>query len=489
VSEPIEIETIIVGAGFAGLGMACRLVKERRPFLILERAADIGGTWRDNKYPGVASDIPAHLYSFSFSPNPDWSSHYAQGPEIHGYLKSTATSFSLLQHIRLGRDVVSIDWEMDRSRWSVRTCNESYRCNFLIIAVGRLSEARIPEIPGLDDFPGEAFHSSQWNDQVDLVSARVGVVGTGASAVQLTPYVARAARQVVIFQRNAPYILPRRDFKYTAENKSQFRRSPQQMSRLRSQLFQEAEAGFAARLTGSAESVDLQQQARKHLRAQVASAQLRRRLTPSYGIGCKRVLLSNDYYPALCRQEVTLEPSALKALRGRTAIAAGGATYDLDVIVLATGFHTTRLPFATMVRGENGRLLAKSWDSGMEAYNSTTVHGFPNMFIIGGPNAALGHNSAIVLIESQISYIAKCMTYLYSEGFDILEVKADAQYQYRQLIDQQSSKTVWTTGGCSSWYLDNRSNRLTLLWPDLASKFQERLGAFDPNAYSFRQYT
>ena len=483
--QPVEeVDTIIVGSGFGGLGMGIRLAREsERSFLILERADDVGGTWRDNTYPGVACDIPSHLYSFSFRPKTDWGQFYANGAEIQKYLKDSARQEGLLPHLRFATEVLEMRWQPDSARWHLETTTGQYHCRVLVVAAGRLSEPRIPEIPGLADFAGPVFHSSEWDHSVDLAGRRVGVVGTGASAIQIAPNISRAAESVVLFQRTPAYIVPRADRAYSDVEMRVLARVPGAIERLRSQLFWDAEAGFAKRIGLPAAVAEFRDVALGHLASQVADPAMRARLTPDYEIGCKRVALSDEFYPAISSGAVRLEPSALTSLDGDRASAASGAEYELDVLVLATGFHTTQPPFATRVFGRGGLALSERWSQGMVAHASTTVAGFPNLFVIDGPNASLGHNSAVHMIETQIAFILSALDHLEIVNGEVLEVSREAEDAWVSELDRRSASTVWLTGGCESWYVDDRSHRLTLLWPDFASAFRDEVGTFDPRGY------
>lgn len=482
--QPVEVDTIIVGSGIGGLGMGIRLAREtERSFLILERADDVGGTWRDNTYPGVACDIPSHLYSYSFRPKTDWGRFYAGGEEIHRYLSDAARQEGLLPHLRFATDVLEMRWQPDSARWELETTTGNYRCRVLVMAAGRLSEARIPEIPGLAGFPGPVFHSSAWDHSVDLAGKRVGVVGTGASAIQIAPSIAGVAESVVLFQRTPAYVVPRADRTYTEGEKLFFARVPGAIERLRSQLFWDAEAGFAKRVGLPSEVAEFREVALGHLASQVADPTVRAQLTPDYEIGCKRVALSDEFYPAISCGAVQLESSALESLEGDRATAASGADYELDVLVLATGFQTTRPPFATRVFGRGGLALSERWSEGMVAHASTTVAGFPNLFVIDGPNASLGHNSAVHMIETQIAFILGALDHLEIVNGEVLEVSREAEDAYVGELDRRSASTVWLTGGCTSWYVDDRSDRLTLLWPDFAFAFRDEVGTFDPQGY------
>jgi cation diffusion facilitator CzcD-associated flavoprotein CzcO len=479
-----QVETLIVGAGFGGLGLGIRLARRGdTSFVILERASDVGGTWRDNVYPGVACDIPSHLYSFSFRTKADWSHFYASGPEIQDYLKDSAQAEGLLPHLRFETEVLEMRWNESNQTWSVATTRGRFECRVLVLAAGRLSEPRLPEVSGLASFTGEVVHSSQWKSERDLRGARIGVVGTGASAVQLVPELARVASRVVVFQRTAPYIVPRNDSEYSSTERSLFAQDPSAIERLRSRLFWNAETGFAARTGAPEHRAGLRARALENLWQHVPDARLRALLTPDYEIGCKRVLLSDDYYPALTAGTAILEPSALRGVEGEEAIAASGASYPCDLLVFATGFHTTEPPFARRVFGREGMPLAERWRNGMVSYASTTVHAFPNMFVIDGPNASLGHNSAVYMIEAQIDYILAACDYRAASGVNVLEVSREAEDAYGAELERLSSSTVWLDGGCESWYVDPRSGRLTLLWPDFAFAFREKIGAFDVGAY------
>ncbi|GAB3804912.1 NAD(P)/FAD-dependent oxidoreductase [Humibacter antri] len=484
--DAVEVDVAIVGAGFAGLGMGIRLKRRaadqhaKESFVILERADDVGGTWRDNVYPGVACDIPSHLYSYSFRTKPDWSHVYPSGAELQEYLRECAREEGLLPHLRFGEPVTDARWLADEERWLVTTPATRYRARVLVSAVGRLSEPRIPAIEGLQSFDGPVMHTASWDDHLPLADARVGLVGTGASAVQLLPELARRARHVTVFQRSAPYVVPRGDRPYTTVELDELADADARAG-LRERIFWDAERAFPQRL-GVPEAIgELRERARTHREAQVADPELRAALTPDYEIGCKRVLLSDDFYPALQRPNVTFEASALKRMDGSTAIAESGDSHEADVLVFATGFHATRPPFADLVTGRSGIRLADSWANGMRAYASTVVHGFPNLFVLDGPNASLGHNSAVYMIEAQLDYVLGALDHLKESGIP-LEIPREAEDAYVAGIDAAARDTVWLSG-CTSWYVDERSGRLALLWPGYAHTFRERNGTFDPAVF------
>jgi cation diffusion facilitator CzcD-associated flavoprotein CzcO len=486
--DVMEIDVLIVGAGFAGIGMGIQLARRGRDsFVIIEQAGDIGGTWRDNQYPGVSCDIPSHLYSFSFRPNPGWSRVFAEGREIHAYLRDCVREEGLDGHLRLNCALTEAEWDGGRARWLVRTTRGDFSAASLVIATGRLSEPKLPPIKNLDGFGGRWWHSARWNAKVSLVGRRVGLVGTGASAIQILPRLAAEASEVVVFQHSAPYILPRGDREYSREEMERFAADPGTVTALRDELFAEAERGIGARQRRHPDIDLLRQRALDHLAGSVADAELRRRLTPDYEIGCKRILFSDDYYGALRLGHVRLEPTPLTRIAdgsaNRVAVAASGNSFELDVLVLATGFNSTRPSIAGRIRGRRSRLLADEWSNGMAAHASTTVHGFPNMYVLDGPNAALGHNSAIYMIETQVGYVLSALDHLASSRADALDVTAEAVRSYMRDIDEMARDTVWVQGGCTSWYRDERTGRVTLLWPDSATSFRDRLATFVPDSY------
>ncbi|MDL9935680.1 NAD(P)/FAD-dependent oxidoreductase [Gordonia sp. ABSL1-1] len=496
-SSPTEVDVAIVGAGFAGLGMATHLARRgRESFVVLERADAVGGTWRDNVYPGIACDIPAHLYSFSFRPPRDWSSLYPSGAEIRDYLEQTVTDEGLAPHILFGRALEGAHWDADDARWVITTTVDASRAGAdrvtgdvahpirarnLVLAVGRLSEPRIPEIDGLADFSGEVVHTAAWSDDLRVAGARIGVVGTGASAVQVIPHLATVADEVVVFSRTPPYVVPRADRAYSAAERAAML-DPAQADDTRNRLLREADGAFAQRL-GLRPDIDMiRKRASDHLHDQVPDPHLRALLTPDYEIGCKRILLSDDFYPALSLPNVTLEPSALVGVVESKATARSGRRYDLDILVMATGFEAARPPAANRVVGRGARRLSDHWSKGMTSYASTVVTGFPNMFVLDGPNAALGHNSAIYMIETQLEYVVGALDFMGDGQVRSLEVSAEAEAAYTREIDERSASTVWMTG-CDSWYVDPESGRLTLLWPGTAESFRARNGNFDPAAF------
>jgi cation diffusion facilitator CzcD-associated flavoprotein CzcO len=480
VTHPAVVDVAIVGAGFAGLGMAMALRRAGRDdFVVLERGDSVGGTWRDNTYPGVACDVPSHLYGFAAHPHPDWSATFAPGAEIHSYLEAVARAENLGDRLRLRTPLLSADWDADAALWRLQTGGGPIEARALVLACGRLTEPNVPAIPGLETFPGPIFHSSRWDHDVDLAGARVAVVGTGASAVQLVPELAGLAASVTLFQRTPAWIVPRGGRDYTDAERERFAAHPGELARLRADLYTEGEARFASRSGDAAAAAEAERAALAHLQTQVADPALRRALTPDYAFGCKRVLLSDDFYPAVSSDVVTLEPSALGAVDGATLVAASGARHDADVLVLATGFAASRQPYADLVRGEGETTLAEHWSQGMTSFASTVVAGFPNLFVLNGPNASLGHNSSVLMSEEQAGYVVRALAQRDRRPDGVLRVSAEAESGYTDEIAAAAASTPWITGGCGNWYVDDRSGRLTLLWPGTVQAFRDRLAAAD----------
>jgi cation diffusion facilitator CzcD-associated flavoprotein CzcO len=481
-----EVEIILVGAGFSGLGLGIQLRRRgHESFVILERAEDVGGSWRDNTYPGVACDVPSPLYSFSFRTNPDWSRMYSPGGEIWQYLRASAREEGLQPHLRFGAEMLDARFDEVERKWTVRTPRGEFRGDVLVAATGHLTDVKFPDVPGLATFPGSLFHSARWNHELALDGKRIGVVGTGASAVQIVPELAEVARELVVFQRTAPYVRPRGDRAFTTAEKRLFHRDPRTVEELRELLFWGGDYRFAARRLLPEFLEEARSQALSHLATQVPDLGLRAKLTPNYEIGCKRILASDDYYPALQRPGVHLETSALARVEEGRVLSSAGTEFELDVLVFATGFETYDLPSSYRIAGRGGRTLGEHWgDGGMQAYNSIAVAGFPNLFLLNGPGTSLGHNSLIYMIEAQVDHVVAAVEWWAANGTPLLEVTREREDHYARRLDDLAAGTVLLRGGCSSWYLDPRNGRATLSWPDFAHRFRDECAAFDPTAYT-----
>ena len=482
-----DVEVAIVGAGFAGLAMAMALRRAgRESFAVLERAGSVGGTWRDNTYPGIACDVPAHLYGFAAHPNPDWSHLFARGPELHRYLADVAERERLGDRLRLRTPMLAARWDASASLWRLETGGPrpgELTAEALVLACGRLTEPTIPDIPGLEGFPGPLFHSARWDHDAPLAGARVAVVGTGASAVQLLPELARIAGSVTLFQRSPAWILPRGDRAYSPAERAAFAAHPEELAALRGALYGEGEARYPSRSGEPVAAAAARAAALAHLHAQVGDPALRAALTPDYAFGCKRVLFSDAFYPAVASPAVTLEPSALAAVEGRTLLAATGRRHEADALVLATGFASQHQPYADLVRGED-ETLAAHWSGGMTSFASTVVPGFPNMFVLDGPNASLGHNSSVLMLEEQAAYAVRALAARDARPGGVLRVRPEAERAYTDEVDRAARETPWLTGGCRNWYVQD--GRLTLLWPGTVDAFRARLARADGSEFEGR---
>ncbi len=480
-----HVTHLVIGAGFAGLGTAIRLEEDgETDFLVIEKGSGVGGTWRDNTYPGAACDVPSQLYSFSFAPNPDWSSSFSPQPEIHAYLLRVAAESGVLDRFRFDTAVERAEWDDAAQLWRVSLSDGGeVTATTLISGAGGLSEPRLPDIDGLDGFQGEVFHSARWDHDVDLAGKRVAVIGTGASAIQIVPELQKVAGHVDVYQRTAPYVVPRGDRTYTRLERLAFRHLPLVQKVYRTAIYWGRELlvpGFTldARLALPAKKLAL-----GNIRAGIKDPALRAAVTPDFEIGCKRILISNDYYPALDSDNVDLVTDGIAEVTDHTIVSSDGTARPIDVLVVATGFFTTEQPIAERIVGREGRTLAEVWrETGMAGYKGTTVHGFPNYFSIVGPNTGLGHSSMVLMIESQIDYIRDAIRTMAVHRYAAVEPRRDVQDAWNTDLQRRMKRSVWTTGGCSSWYLDEHG-RNTTLWPRTTYTFRNQLARFDVASY------
>ncbi|MBJ7347010.1 MAG: NAD(P)/FAD-dependent oxidoreductase [Thermoleophilaceae bacterium] len=478
-----HVHVAIIGTGFSGLGLAIRMKQAGlNDFAIFERASDVGGTWRDNSYPGCACDVPSKLYSFSFAPNADWSASYSPQAEIWQYLRRCAADNDLLPHIHFNHEVMAAKWDADAGRWQIDTAQGTYFAEVLIGGMGILSEPAIPELPGLNKFRGETFHSADWNHEYDLSGKRVAVIGTGASAIQFVPQIQPRVKSMTLFQRSAPWILPRTERKISAFERRLYERVPLLQKVARGGIYTMVESRVIGMAMDARMLKPFQLIAQAHLKRQVKNAQLRAKLTPNYAIGCKRILLSNNYYPALTQPNVEVVTEGVAELRENSVIASDGSEYEVDAVIWGTGFHVSDSPMMERIYGNDGRQLSAVFDGSPQAFLGTAVAGFPNMFLMIGPNTTLGHNSMVYMIESHITYILGCLRYMQRQQLAAVEVKPDAQARFNQELQDKMGRTVWMSGGCTSWYIDAKG-RNTVLWPSFTWQFRNQTRYFDASAY------
>ena len=474
--------TVIVGTGFSGIGMAIRLLREGdRDFVLLERAGEVGGTWRDNTYPGCRCDVPSHLYSFSFAPNPNWSSTFSPQPEILGYLRDVAARFGVLPHVRFETELQLAEWDESQGRWLIETSQGALSADVLITAQGPLSEPLVPELPGLDSFGGTIFHSARWDHDHDLAGERVAVIGTGASAIQFVPKIQPEVGQMHVFQRTPPWIMPHPNRRLSEFERKLYNRLPAAQLAMRAGIYWARET-FVLQFRNERMRRMATRLALRQLSEQVPDPELRAKLTPHYELGCKRILPTDEWYPALMQPNVELVTDGIREIRPHSIVAADGTEREVDTIIFGTGFHVTDLPISEQVRGRDGRTLAETWGGSPNAYKGAAAAGFPNLFFLVGPNTGLGHNSIVFMIESQINYVAGALNALRG-GAGYLEVRPEAQAAYNDHIDRMTEGTVWVSGGCSSYYIDARGRNSTI-WPTFTWPFRQRTREFDAVAYA-----
>ncbi|MGW2862250.1 flavin-containing monooxygenase [Streptomyces sp. NPDC001205] len=480
-----HVRVAVIGSGFGGLGAAVRLRREGiTDFVVLERAGSVGGTWRDNSYPGCACDVPSHLYSFSFAPNPDWPRTFSGQEHIRAYLEHVADVFRLRPHIRLDHEVTMMRWDAERLWWEIEVGNgTTLTADVVVSATGPLSDPKMPRIPGLASFPGKVFHSARWDHDYDLRGKRVAMVGTGASAIQIVPSIQPEVGRLTLFQRTPPWVMPRMDRPITAVERWLHRRLPVTGAARRGLLWGIRELQVSAFTKRPNELGLVESIAKSNMARAIKDPQLRARLTPDYRIGCKRILLSSSYYPALAEPNVDVVASGLAEVRGSTVVAADGTEAEVDAIIFGTGFHVTDMPIADRVVGAEGHTLAESWKDGMQALRGATAAGFPNWMTIIGPNTGLGNSSMILMIESQLNYMADYLRQLDVLGGRVaLAARPSAVGAWNRRVQERMKRTVWNTGGCTSWYLD-AAGRNTTVWPGTTGEFRRATREVDLAEY------
>ncbi|MFD5867788.1 flavin-containing monooxygenase [Corynebacterium sp. NPDC060344] len=523
-----ETGVLIIGAGFSGLAAGTRLLREGvEDFQIIDRGNEVGGTWRDNTYPGAACDVPSHLYSLSFAQDFDWSRSFGTQPEIADYQRSVAVEQGLYPYIRFRTEMVDARWDDAAGRWLVTTRElahplddadartivassgetadkvfgggsgggsgedsgepgtVTWSARELVLGVGALCEPRLPAIEGIEDFAGTIFHSARWDHDADLRGKRVAVIGTGASAIQIIPKIAPTVGHLDVYQRTAPYVIPRLDRSYFGWERAALRSVPGLRKVVRAQdwFFRELQVpgltkneNFMAPIKAAALGL---------LRVQVRDKELREKLTPKFTIGCKRMLISNTYFPAIARDNVDLVTDPIQRVNAHSITTADGTERPIDVLIVCTGFHVTDSPTFELVHGRDGESLAQMWGrEGMSAHKGTTVHGFPNLSVLMGPATGLGHSSMIYMIESQVNYFMEMLKTKRRHGADVAEVSSRAQGEWNDWIRERLPETVWVTG-CGSWYLDDHGNA-PAVWPSWTWKYRAKTKKFDASSYDLR---
>jgi cation diffusion facilitator CzcD-associated flavoprotein CzcO len=478
-----HVHIAVAGAGLSGLGMAIALKQDGMDdFVVFERAGDLGGTWRDNSYPGCACDIASVLYSYTDEQNPLWSRAFAPQAEIWAYMHEVADRHGVGGHMRFDHDVLDAAFDAEADRWEISTSQGDYTADILVSATGALADPSVPDLPGLDRFAGTVFHSARWNHDHDLPGRRVAVVGTGASAIQFVPEIQPRVGRLTLFQRTPPWVLPRGNPRIPLRWQRRFARRPALLGFARRAVFSLYES-FHVGFRHPAVMKLVERRAKSTIAKQVADPELRAKLIPDYRLGCKRILGSNSWYPALTQPNVDVVTAGIAEVTETGIVDADGVHHDVDTIIFGTGFHVTDMPFAERVRGRDGRTLAATWQGSPKAHLGMAVPGFPNLFMLLGPNTGLGHNSVLLMIEAQIAYLRKALRYRRQHGLSTLEPTAAAYGEYIGAVDRGTDGSVWTAGGCLSWYLD-ASGRNSTLWPGSVREYQRRLARFEIGDYA-----
>jgi cation diffusion facilitator CzcD-associated flavoprotein CzcO len=479
-----ETEVLIVGAGFSGLGASIMLEEAGiSDHVVIERADTLGGTWRDNGYPGCACDVPSILYSYESEQHADWTRAFAPQREILEYLRAVARRHDLERRIRYGHELLSADYDERRQRWEVQTSAGSFTASVLIAAVGALADPSLPALEGLETFSGTVFHSARWNHGHDLDGGRVAVIGTGASAIQFVPEIVDRVERLTVFQRTPPWVMPRGNPPLSPGVRRAFGRRPRLRGLARRGLFSLFES-FHVIFKHPAVSRLARRRALQNIERNVADPALRAKVTPSYALGCKRVLGSTTWYPALCRPNVDVVSDGITRVTESGIVDGVGVHHEVDTIIFATGFHVTDPPIADRVRGRGGVSLAESWRGSMRAYLGLGVHGLPNFALLLGPNTGLGHNSVLLMSEAQLGYLRRLLAHRSEHGLATFEPTAAAQQRFVDEVERGTRGSVWTAGGCLSWYLD-ASGRNATLWPGSVRAFRRRLAALEVNDWTF----
>ena len=481
--EAAEHTVVILGGGMSGLCTAVQLKRAGlHDFVVLEQSPGLGGTWWDNRYPGAHVDVPAPLYSFSFAPNPRWRRRFASAPEIHDYMRGVARRFSVLPHMRFNTRLAEARFDDATGHWNLRTADgRRLRARFFVCSTGPLSQARWPDIPGLDSFAGPRLHSARWDHGVALQGQRVAVIGTGSTASQLIPPLAAQAAQLHVFQRTANWVLPRIDRPYNALDRL-LAQVPPYAAAVRAFWYQLLEIGRQGFEEGSFVRRRMLAEAARHLRRQVPDAALRQALTPPYPLGCKRLIYSNDYLAAFTRRNTELVTDAITRITPNSIVTADGRERPVDVLVCATGFDTLQLLSGISISGPSGRTLREAWAQGPEAWHGLTVAGFPNLFLMLGPNTATGHTSTLLYIEPGVRYAIACMQKVLGSGQRWLDIRPEVFKAHNDALQARLAGSVWTT--CRSWYR-TEGGKVVALWPGFTDEYQRAIAQPDFSAYRF----
>lgn len=482
-THDLHVRVAVIGSGFTGLAAVHELRKiGMDEFVVLERADDVGGTWRENSYPGIACDVPSHLYSLSFAPNPDWARTFSSGEQIWQYTRKVARDLRMDEKTRFGEEVLDASWDAEAQHWSITTTTLKLSAEVIVDGSGVLTDPTFPAIAGLESFKGKLFHSARWDHTHDLAGERVAVIGTGASAVQIVPAIAPKVARLTVFQRTAAWVLPRNDRNVTPLEQRVLRAVPALTRAIRGWQYVFRDAGLLKIMHNRRVRRIVEALSSSYLRRTIDDRALREKLTPTFELGCKRILITSEWYPALNRPNVEVETSGISEVREHSIVTEDGTERELDAIVCATGFHVSDPPIAQVIHGRDGRSLAEMWGDSPRAYRGVTSAGFPNLFRIGGIGTGTGHMSQIMQIESGMAYVIDALRVMDARRLASVEVTEDAQDAYHRRVRAMLGDTVWVTGGCKSWYLDP-SGEASALWPSSARLYRRWTQHFDVQAY------
>ncbi|MGQ0618556.1 MAG: flavin-containing monooxygenase [Panacagrimonas sp.] len=480
-----EFQVAVIGAGFSGLCMAVQLKQAGiDSFVVFEKADDIGGTWRDNLYPGCACDVPSHLYSYSFEPNPDWSRMFAPQQEIWAYLRRCAEKYGVMPHMRFGSEIASAKFDTQNHWWNVTTKNgDTVTAKIVVSGIGALSIPAYPSVPGVEHFEGTAFHSARWDKDYDFAGKRVAVIGTGASAIQFVPAIAPQVKYLDLYQRTPPWVMSKPDRAMTAVEKTLFKFLPATQKLFRGGIYWWMESRVLGLAVDPRAMKLAEAWAKLYIRRSIKDPKLRKKVTPDYTLGCKRILMSDEYYPALTRDNVDVVTQGIRQVKAHSVVTEDGVERPADTIIYGTGFQVSDPIGPMKIFGAEGKEVRETWkDSGTEAYLGVSVSGFPNFFLLLGPNTGLGHTSIVFMIEAQVNYVMQAVKTIIRQRLRSLDVKAVVQERFNKKLQKRLDEAVWSSGGCQSWYLDEFGKNRTL-WPSFTFEYWMRTRKFEAQKY------
>ncbi|OUR90017.1 4-hydroxyacetophenone monooxygenase [Gammaproteobacteria bacterium 42_54_T18] len=478
------LDVAVVGAGFGGIGLGIKLKQAGVDnFRIFEQASDVGGVWRDNIYPGAACDVPSHLYSFSFEPNPEWKNMFGGQEEIYAYLQGCTKKYGLDKRIQYETTICAAEFDEVAGLWTLTdSSGKNYLARTCVMAVGALNVPSKPAFKGMDDFSGKIMHTAEWDPRCDLIGKNVAVIGTGASAIQVVPNIQPRVKKLTLFQRTPPWVLPKLNRKIAAPETALYKNIPFLQSLYRKTQYALFESFYPLFLWNTPASKVLDTAGRACINAQIKNPELRKKVTPGYRLGCKRVLLASNYYPTLTKENVEVVANGVKEINASGIVDSDGVQHDLDAIVLATGFKvpTAGAPFP--ITGKGGRLLSQDWKQLSEGYKGIAVSGYPNLLFIMGPNTGPGNTSVIFFIEAQLNYITKYIATLNKKSLRYMDLQSKVQTAFNKKIQKKMENTAWTSG-CQSWYLTDDGKNSTL-WPSFSADYYLQTLSFDERNYT-----